>query len=280
MENFIQGLVTSFREGLEAFLIIIILLKFLEKTNNGDLKKNLWYGLYAGLGASFVFGAVLKAISASIGGMGATAKLWESAASFVAVILIITFIIWMINHGMEIKKHIEGKAALNLSPKGIFWLVVFMVAREGAEIVLFQFAGKYSLLSVLTGLILSIALAVALYYSLLKVRLQTIFNITLAYLILQAGFLLGYSIHEGLSAAKELSFLASESPIFLKAFNLSETIFNHKKGILGMPLYVSIGWYSKPEWIQFLLQYGLTAFLFGYWIQRSKKEEAVTLKPA
>jgi high-affinity iron transporter len=101
MDTFIQGLVMAFREGLEAFLIIMILLKFLEKTNNEYLKKNLWYGLYAGIAASFIFGIILKAISVSIGGMGATAKLWESIASLAAVMLIITFIVWMINHGAE-----------------------------------------------------------------------------------------------------------------------------------------------------------------------------------
>ncbi len=277
MDTFIQGLVMAFREGLEAFLIIMILLKFLEKTNNEYLKKNLWYGLYAGIAASFIFGIILKAISVSIGGMGATAKLWESVASLAAVMLIITFIIWMINHGAEIKKHVEGEAALNLSPKGIFWLAAFMVVREGAEIVLFQFAGKYTTSSVVIGLALSIALTVALYHSLVKIKLQTIFNVTLAYLVLQAGFLLGYSVHEALSASKELGLLAAESPIFAKAFNLSETIFYHKEGVIGMPLYVAIGWYSKPEWIQFILQYLLTFSLFGYWYQRSKREKETPL---
>jgi high-affinity iron transporter len=237
------------------------------------LKKNLWYGLFAGVGASFVFGLLLKGLSAGIGGMGATAKLWESLASLLAVILIITFIIWMINHGSEIKDHIEGKAALNLSTKGIFLLTAFMIVREGAEIALFQFAGAYSNISVLAGLAASVALAAAIYHSLVKVKLTTIFNVTLAYLVLQAGFLLGYSVHEGLSAAKELGMIAAENPIFTKAFNLSETIFYHKEGIIGLPLYVTLGWYSKPEWIQFLMQYGLTAALFIYWARLTKKKQ-------
>lgn len=272
MDTFIQGLVMAFREGLEAFLIIMILLKFLEKTKNENFKKNVWSGLYAGIAASFVFGLILSVVSASIGGMGATAKLWESVASLFAVLLIITFIIWMINHGAEIKGHIEDQAALNLSPRGIFWLSAFMVAREGAEIVLFQFAGKYNDLSVLIGLALSIALTIAIYYSLVKIKLQTIFNVTLAYLVLQAGFLLGYSVHEALSAAKELGMIAADHSIYAKAFDLSGTIFYHKEGWLGVPLYVATGWYSKPEWIQFILQYLLTFALFGYWIQNNRLE--------
>jgi high-affinity iron transporter len=277
MDTFIQGFIMAFREGLEAFLIAVILLKFLDKTQNGYLKKNLWYGVGAGIGASFAFGLLLKVVADSFYAMGVTAKLWESAASLIAVGLIITFIIWMINHGSEIKAHIEGEAALNLSPRGIFFLSAFMVIREGAEIVLFQFAGAYTNISVIAGLLLSIILTVAIYYSLVKVKLQTIFNITLAYLVLQAGFLLGYSLHEGFSAAKDLSLIAAESPLFIKAFDLSGTVFYHKEGLLGLPLYVAIGWYSKPEWIQFVAQYLLTFSLFIYWYRtRLKTGKPVT----
>lgn len=271
MDTLIQGLIMAFREGLEAFLVIMILLKFLEKTENEKFKKYIWYGLAAGMLVSLLFGVLLGGISSMIGGMDTTAKLWESAASFVAVVFIITFILWMINHGVKMKQHIEGQAAMRLSQQGIFFLALFMVLREGVEIALFQFAGRYSILSILLGLILSVILVVLIYFSLVKVKLQTIFNITLAYLILQAGFLLGYSIHEGLSAAKELGMLSAGSPILVKAFDLSETIFNHKDGILGLPLFVTIGWYSKPEWIQFLLQYGLTGFLFLYWYRKTRK---------
>lgn len=275
METFIQGLIMSFREGLEAFLIIVILLKFLEKIDKKLLKKNVWHGSAVGIAVSLVFGTILMGISSYLGGVGTTAKLWESGASFIATILIATFIIWMINHGAKIKSHVEGKAALSLSKKGIFLIALFMVAREGAEIVLFQFAGKYPLSSILLGVTISIGFVTLIYYSLVKIKIQTIFNITLAYLILQAGFLLGYSIHEGLSAAKELGMIAENHPIFTKIFDLSDTMLSHKEGAVGIPLYVGIGWYSKPEWIQFISQYGLTFLLFWHWHRKSylRKED-------
>lgn len=260
----------SFREGLEALLIIVILLKFLEKTNNKGLKKNVWHGLYVGIGVSLLFGLMLFGISSLIGGLDATAKLWESVASLIAVLLITTFIIWMIRHGSEIKKHIENKAALNLSRKGVFLIALFMVAREGVEIVLFQFAGKYSIVPVFLGIALSAGLVTLIYYSLIKIKLQTIFNVTLIYLILQAGFLMGYSVHEGLSATKTLGMIDADNLIFTKAFDLSGTVFYHKEGVIGLPLYVGVGWYSKPELIQFILQYVLTISLFWYWYRKRK----------
>lgn len=270
METFVQAFILAFREGLEAFLIIGILLKFLDKTNHSMLKKNIWQGAFAGVFVSLFLGLILRGISFFIGGIDAVAKLWESIASFIAVVLITTFIIWMINHGSMIKQHLENKAALNLSNKGMFLIALIMVAREGAEIAIFQFAGKYSTLPIFLGIALSIGLVILIHYSLVKIKLQTIFTITLAYLILQAGFLIGYSIHEGLSASKELGLIGESNLIFTKAFDLSATNLYHKEGIIGIPLYIAFGWYSKPEWIQFILQYGYTILLFWHW-HRIKK---------
>ncbi|BCG63177.1 MAG: hypothetical protein methR_P0871 [Methyloprofundus sp.] len=105
-------------------------------------------------------------------------------------------------------------------------------------------------------------------YSLVKVNLKTIFIITLAYLIIQAGYLLGYSLHEGLSVAKSLTWITEDSLIFNQAFNFSKTIFNHKQGVLGLPLNILFGWYSKPEWLQFIVQYTYTFLMFAYWYKR------------
>lgn len=268
MEPFIQALIMSFREGLEALLIVVILLKFLDKSNNKNLKKNVWYGVFAGIIISLVFGLILMGISSLIGGTGATAKLWESVASFTAVILITAFIIWMINHGSMIKHHIENKAALNLSKKGVFLIALVMIAREGVEIAIFQFAGKYSAIPITLGILLSIGLVILIHHSLVKIKLKTIFTITLIYLILQSGFLIGYALHEGLSASKELGIIDKDNPIFTKAFDLSNTELYHKEGIIGVPLYITVGWYSKPELIQFIVQYTYTLLLFYYWYRK------------
>ncbi len=271
MDTFLQAVIMSFREGLEAFLIITILLKFLDKTGNGNFKKHVWKGTYAGVLFSLILGLTLFGISSYIGGLKTTAKLWESIGGFIAVVLITTFIIWMIKHGSNIKKHIENEASQSLTKKGVFLLALFMVAREGTEITIFSFAGKYEIAPVILGLGLSIGLVLLINYSLIKVNLKTIFIITLAYLIIQAGYLFGYSIHEGLSAAKNLGLINDDSFVYAKAFNLSKTILNHKEGVLGVLFNVTLGWYSKPEWIQLVSQYGYTFLLFVYWYKRKNQ---------
>lgn len=269
MDSFPQAIIMAFREGLEGFLIVTILLKFLDKTGNSQFKKQVWVGVFAGVMTSLAVGLLLMWLSTYMGGLKTTAKIWESVAGLVAVILVTTFIVWMIQHGSKIKDHIEHEIAGNLTGKGIILLVLFMVAREGTEIAIFSFAGKYPVLPVLIGLALSLILVLLINYSLVRVNLKTIFTITLAYLVLQAGYLLGYSLHEGLSALKSLDQLSGEHFVFNKAFDLSKTALNHKQGMIGVPLNVLLGWYSKPEWIQLILQYAYTLMLFGYWHRRT-----------
>ena len=268
MDTFLQATIMSFREGLEGFLIVTILLKFLDKTDNSHLKKQVWQGVFYGILTSIILGLLLMAVSSYIGGLKITAKLWESVGGIIAVMLVTTFVIWMIQHGSKIKDHIESKAAGNLTKGSILLLTLFMIAREGTEIAIFSFAGKYSASPVMLGLAISIILVLLINYSLVRVNLKTIFVITLAYLIIQVGYLFGYSLHEGLSAAKSLGWLQADNPVFSKAFNLSKTMLNHKNGELGLPLNVILGWYSKPEWIQLILQYSYTFLLFGYWVKR------------
>jgi high-affinity iron transporter len=167
--------------------------------------------------------------------------------------------------------HIKSEVDKNISAKAMFWVALIIVAREGTEIAIFTFAGKYLFDVVSMGVVTSLIVAVLIFYSLLKVNLSLLFKITLVYLILQAGFLLGYSLHEGFSALKGYNMLSADNFVFDKVFNLSKTMFSHKDGVLGIPLHVLFGWYPKPEWIQFIVQYVFTISMFGYWASHSKK---------
>lgn len=268
MSSFIPGLVVGFREGLEAFLVVAVALRFLDKTGKSAMKRSVWGGAAAGVALSVVVGLVLFALASFLGGTGRVAKIWESGASLVAVVLVSTFIVWMIKHGAELKGAVEQSVGSASRGLGIGAVVAAMVLREGVEIALFSYAGMYSVLSLGLGIVLALLLVILVFMSLIKADLATIFNITLAYLILQAGFLLGYGIHEGLSALKDAGIIAKGHPVFIKAFDVSATVFDHKAGLVGVPLYALVGWYSKPEWVQFVLQYLYTAGMFAYWLTR------------
>lgn len=268
MGNDLPGLIMGFREGLEAFLIVAIILRFLDKIDQKDLKRQVNIGVVTGVAISFFIGALLYLLSRAIGNADSLAKMWESLASLAALALVTTFIVWMIRHGAGMVQHIERTTAANLSKRGLFLISTMMIAREGAEIAIFTFAGKYSLVSIAIGIAASFVFAMLIYRSLIHVNLKAIFNITLLYLILQAGFLLGYGIHEGLSALTDYGVLQKGDRILAKAYDLSSTILYHKEGALGLPLYVLFGWYSKPEWVQFIAQYGYTLLMLLFWGRR------------
>jgi high-affinity iron transporter len=273
--NVLPGFIMGFREGLEAFLIIALLLSYLTKTNKHNLRRNVYIGLGIGMFASIVFGLVLFGISKLIGDLDSNiAKLWESVASMIAVLLISSFIYWMIKHKNSIVSEIKNKVDLNPSKIGITLLSTVMVAREGAEIVLFNFTALDTT-SYLTGTILGIILSLIIVFliskSIINVNLKFIFNITLIYLILQAGFLLGYSVHEFLSYLKAVEILESTNIIYTKLFDLSDTFLYHKERMVGIVLYATLGWYSKPEVIQFIIQYSYTSY-FVYLFIKSRKE--------
>lgn len=275
MDNFVAGTILGFREGLEAFLIISIIFRYLLKTGADTLKKYVWIGTGIGILASVGLGGLLARVGNLIGKTDQIAKLWESVASLFAMLLVTTFIIWMIRQGSNMVATVENNVKSNISKVGIILVTSTMVAREGAEIAIFTFTGNYELSAISTGILLSLILTVLIYFSLVKVNLKTIFKITLIYLILQAGYLLGYGIHEGLSALKDLAVFSNNSILYAKAFDLSATILNHKEGVVGLPLNVLLGWYSKPEWIQFVSQYAYTICIFVYMKRFSKTKLSI-----
>lgn len=270
MNNLIPGIIMSFREGLEAFLILVLILKFIERTDNKHLNRIVIYGFISGVTFSLIIGFLLFFIGGQLKKMDEVGKLWESIASLIAVGLVTSFILWMIQHGSKIKKYVEYKTAINLTKFGIYIVSFILIAREGVEIAIFSFAGQYHYLSIIIGIFISLLISLSVYFSLVKVEIASIFKITLIYLIIQAGYLLGYGLHEGLSALKSLGFIKSNSILLIKVFDFSKTTLEHKEGLIGLPLNILFGWYSKPEWIQFITQYIFTILLLIYWIKRNK----------
>ena len=276
MEKYIPGMVVGFREGLEAFLVIAVALKVLDKSGRQVLKKALWYGSAIAVAVSVAAGAALLALGKAVGGSDVPVKLWESAASLAALVLVSTFIVWMIRHGSDLGVSVKEKFSGPGSFVGMGLAAFTLVAREGGEIALFAFAGTYPLAAIGTGVVAALALTLAVSLLFVRVNLAAIFNLTLAYLILQAGFLLGYGVHEGISAMKAAGSLAVDSPLLSKAFDLSKTVLEHKQGAVGLPLFVLVGWYSRPEWVQFILQYGYTAAMFTLWFVSGRGKSART----
>ena len=277
MAQILPGFIVGLREGLEAFLIITLILEYLNKLGKRELFSSVRRGMYAGLAFSLIFGLVLWLLASALDNNSAAAgKLWEAIASFTAVLFISYFIYWMIRNGKNLVGDIKNSVDKNLSSRGLFLLSTVAVAREGAEISLFAFTAENKavyLTGNLSGVLVAGIIAFLVYKSLVKIDIALIFRITLFYLILQSAYLFGYAVHELLSALKAIGTLGAESAVYTQLYNLGGTVLDHKTGALGIPLNVLAGWYSKPEIIQAVLQSGY-AILFGVlWFTFNRREK-------
>jgi len=200
----ISALLITFREGLEAALIIGIVLAFLAKTGNRRWFKQVWWGTITAVLVSILVGAILFY---SIGALeGRAEQIFEGSAMLLAAIILTWMIFWMRKQARSIKSqlHTEIQAAIGSgSSFGIIGLAFVAVVREGIETALFLFASTRTaespILSAsggIIGLILALAIGYSLYKGSSRLNLRTFFNITGLLLILFAAGLFTHGIHE------------------------------------------------------------------------------------
>lgn len=260
IEQLVPGIVMAMREWLEALMIVMIITRYLDKLERHDLKYPMVYGLVVSVCSSIAVAYILHTLR-TVTWFG---PMRESIMSMIWVWLIISFILWMIRHHRHITWYIHNKLSIHVSPFIVALTSYILTAKEGVEIAVFSFVGKYSAWSIVIGLAIAIVLVAMMYYATLHINLKKIWNLTLIYLIIQAGYLCGYSIHEGIQAWSEAGWIDTSHPIHTLAFDLSGTHFDHKNGIIGLPLHVIAGRHSKPQIIQWISQYLLTLVLLRY----------------
>jgi high-affinity iron transporter len=191
------------REGLEASLIVGIVLAYLAKTENRHLFPIIWAGTIAAVVVSILTGA---ALFFTVGELeGRAEQLFEAAAMLSAVAVLTWMIFWMRRQAAGIKRDLEERLAGAIaagSAIGLASVVFFAVVREGWETALFLFAVSESSSPVATGvgavlgLVVSVSLGVGLYLGSRRLNLRQFFTVTGLLLIVFAAGLLAHGIHE------------------------------------------------------------------------------------
>jgi high-affinity iron transporter len=251
----------TFREVLEAALLCSIILAFLVRTGRTNLVRYAWYGIYAAAAASLGLGAAILLAYGSLS--EAQRVLFEGIAALVAVAVLTSMIYWMAVKGRTLKGEVEGRVESAVTHGAIAGLVsstFVLVFREGLETVLFltPFLVQDAVLTVVgaaLGLGAGIGLAYAIFRVGVKLDLRKFFYFTSILLILLAGGLLGYGIHEliefgGISGAYDLGWWATTA-YNLGLFGGSATAPPdplHHKGYIGSIFAVLLGYSANPEW--------------------------------
>lgn len=196
------ALVTT-REGLEASLIVGIVLAYLAKTENRRYFRVIWLGTAAAVALSIMLGAALFFTIGELEGRGEA--IFEGIAMLTAVCVLTWMIFWMRKQARNIKHELEEKlesAIMAGSAVGLASVVFFAVLREGWETALFIFAVGESSTPLATaigsvvGLVISISLGVMLYMGSRRLNLRQFFTVTGVLLIVFAAGLLAHSVHE------------------------------------------------------------------------------------
>ncbi|MEU9028222.1 iron uptake transporter permease EfeU [Streptomyces sp. NPDC048383] len=198
--NYLIGL----REGLEAGLVVCILVAYLVKTDNRAALRPVWIGVGIACAISLAFGALLE-----FGTQELTFEAQEligGTLSIVAVGLVTWMVFWMKRTARHLKGELHGRldAALALGTGALVATAFLAVGREGLETALFVWAsvrasGEGSsapLVGVLLGIATAIVLAWLFYRGALRINLSKFFTWTGGMLVVVAAGVLAYGVHD------------------------------------------------------------------------------------
>ncbi len=197
----LSALLIALREGVEAALVVGIVLVYLGRTGRSHLNRYVWSGLAAAVAASLAGAALLDHWKISEDG-------FEGLLMLVAGVLVITMILWMNRVARTLRKEIEqrvetlAQGSTLAAGLGLAAFVFVMVVREGVELVLILRAVELSSegVSIWIGTSLGLALAVAVgvffFQGTLRVPLGRFFAATTTILYIVAAQLFLTGVHE------------------------------------------------------------------------------------
>jgi len=256
--NYLIGL----REGLEAALVVSILIAYLVKTGNRRALIPVWTGITVAVMLAVGFGIALSAASAEM--QFKTQELFGGVLSILAVGLVTWMVFWMRKAARSIKAELEGKleGALNVGPLALTTVAFLAVGREGLETALFLWTNVSNssegstqpIIGALLGLATAVVLGYLLYRGGLKLNLKRFFTWTGGALIVVAAGVFGYGFHDLQEAdvLPGLNAVALEPHLFFAKFGTfgdwMQTAF---QGVLNVT--PQITWLQLIMWAAYLI---------------------------
>jgi high-affinity iron transporter len=196
-----ESLVVTLREGVEAALIVAIVLSYLKKVGRQDLARSVYAGMAAAVAVSIVGAILFRRFEVD-------EDRFEGWLMLIGSVFVFTMVIWMWRTAKYLKGHIETRmdALASESSRGfsfaLFAFVFLMIGREGIETVLFLGAVQLNTTAMMnfiggvTGLGLAVAFGVLFVKGSIRINVRKFFSITSIILIVVAAQLLISGLHE------------------------------------------------------------------------------------
>jgi high-affinity iron transporter len=199
--------VIALREGIEAALIVSIILAYLRQLGRTDQARLVWGGTAAAVAVSAIAGTAIFVVGTEF--EGTAEQVFEGLVTLTAVGVLTWMIFWMRRQGARIKGELQLKVDTALVTGGLALagLAFVAVLREGIETALFLFAAAKGtavdaggvgeqMLGAVLGLSLAVLLGALLYRGGIRLNLRSFFRVTGAILVVVAAGLFAYAVHE------------------------------------------------------------------------------------
>ncbi len=276
----VESLLITFRETIEAALVIGIVISYLYKINQAQHTKTVYFGVFSGIALSVLFAVAFTALTMEFEGVLEAA--FEGSMMLVGALLLSTMIFWMMqqeNIADKIKQQVSEKIS-NAKIWGLFGIVFVAILREGVETVIFlkavSFAGEgYHLLGASIGILAGILMGYAIFRTSLRIRLGTFFRVTNVFLILIAAGLVAHGIHE----FQEVKLL----PVYVEhLWNMNPAVegansypIMHEEGAVGSVLKGVFGYNGNPSLLE-VICYGGYLVVAGFIWRKIHLKTAMT----
>ncbi|HEY4688069.1 MAG TPA: FTR1 family protein [Anaerolineae bacterium] len=264
----------ALREGMEAALIVGIVLGVLKKMNRLDWASRVWLGVAAAGVISLIGAVLLSAIDARFEGPAEQA--FEGITMLAAAGVLTWMIFWMQKQGRRIQSGLEADVKMALTRGqdwALFSVAFFAVMREGLELALFLTAANFStpeagvgapILGWLGGVLGLIAAAIIgwlLFDTTAKLNLRRFFQLTSVLLVVFAAGLVGHAIHE----FNELGWI---SPIVEHFYDINSIL--PEDTTLGLFLKALFGYNANPSLSETIgyLAYFVLIYFATRWLDR------------
>lgn len=199
----IQALLITFREVLEALLIVGIIITYLKRVDHKQFTKYVWLGaglaVLASVGVALLFQLVFTGFAA----MGSEMYL-KIGIMLVSTVLLTQMVFWMASHSRDLKGNMEGKMNQFISTGNVVGMVIhsfLVVLREGVETVFFfaaitggNIGAAMQGWGAITGVVIAALVSYFFFKGTMRIPLSTFFKLTGAFIILISAGLLVQAI--------------------------------------------------------------------------------------
>lgn len=265
----------TLREGLEAALIVSILLSYLRQIERQQLRSWIWVAVGVASTLSLALAIGLQVVGA--GFEGVTEQVFEGLVMLLAVGVLTWMIFWMRYQARYIKQGLETDVLLAVRRDhhwGLFGIAFLAVFREGVETALFLTAASFASdgLSILVGGVVGLGAAVAIgwliHAGMANLNVRAFFNVTSALLLIFAAGLFAHGIHE----LQEAGWM----PIYVeRIWNLKP--FLDDGSLVGSLMRTLVGYNDDPsllEVISYISYWIVVVASVHWWVNRYSRVPA------